>query len=62
VDPSSVVYVGDTAGDVETARRAGCRSLLLATAWSWDPDVDPSLPDAVVSCFSSLPLALEEMP
>lgn len=65
VDGRSMIYVGDTAGDVACARRAGCRSVVVYTPWSWDHGskeaIEAERPDALTECFSDLPAVVEEL-
>jgi len=56
--PRETVYIGDTLGDVEAARKAGCRVVILHTEWSWDHGslgaIEEARPDAVAGSLEQV--------
>ncbi len=60
VDLSRSIVIGDRTSDVETARRAGCRSILLRTGATGNDGEYPGTPDAVVdNLLEAAQIALE---
>jgi phosphoglycolate phosphatase-like HAD superfamily hydrolase len=51
-----VAYVGDRAGDVLTARKAGCISIIIASRYAWNTreDIIEANPDIILGKIEDL--------
>jgi len=51
-----VAYVGDRAGDVLTARKAGCLSIIIASRFAWNTrdEIIEASPDIVLGRLEDL--------
>ncbi|MBI2047291.1 HAD family hydrolase [Candidatus Pacearchaeota archaeon] len=56
IKPHDAVYVGDRAYDAIVARKAGCKSIIIANTCSWNslPDIMKAKPDYVAGSLKGL--------